>query len=475
MVSPSAVASLVAIGLIALASSAVDYWIRWRPFAFFRWGRVRKEVRGEFERDQTPNQPPPAAPPHPDAVIRLGHRRTGRGHVDLPLAALGQHVFLPGASGSGKTKTVTRLAQGALAAGWGLVIVDVKGGALRGDARRLAAEAGVPFQLVDPRDAESLGYNPAEGTGSEVANKLIGSFSYGPQAEIYQNIGQTIIPPIVDALRIVHDKTGGDRVTVRLIAEAMARGKLGQMAREPALPEPLRDTLTGITARRNQGGVAEDLGGLEWRLGALLHGHFGPLLDAKAFLSWDEALGRPSVTYLALAGMGASKDVELLGRVIAMDLKAAAYRRLDAVDRGQHVVPTLIVFDEFAALREAEQLVDLLLQGREARMPVVVSTQYLPESLPLRKATMGAGLIIAHRVESDDAEALAAQLGTRLAPQVTMQRDLVTGFSDKGSIRSGREFRVHPDRLRSYRVGEVAISQLGQPPIEAQVYLPWDV
>jgi len=63
-------------------------------------------------------------------------------------------------------------------------------------------------------------------------------------------------------------------------------------------------------------------------------------------------------------------------------------------------VPALIVFDEFAALREAEQIVDLLLQARQARFSVVVSTQYLP----VLKACLGSGLIIAHRLESDDAE-----------------------------------------------------------------------
>jgi hypothetical protein len=118
------------------------------------------------------------------------------------------------------------------------------------------------------------------------------------------------------------------------------------------------------------------------------------------------------------------------------------------------------VFDEFAALNEAEQLADLLLQARQALMPTVISTQFIPETTALRKACLGAGLLIVHRVEAEDAEAIAAQFGTRRSSEVTHQVDYETGFSEKGSIRRVDKFNVHPNELRNFQTGQAAIKSV---------------
>jgi hypothetical protein len=70
--------------------------------------------------------------------------------------------------------------------------------------------------------------------------------------------------------------------------------------------------------------------------------------------------------------------------------------------------------------RRREQLVDFLLQSRQAQMPTMIATQYLPESLALRKACLGAGLILAHRVESDDAQASRTS-GARARPRAHVE------------------------------------------------------
>ncbi len=142
------------------------------------------------------------SPAHPPRAIRLGIDAETNGPLDLALPTdLAAHVFLPGASGSGKTSTVTRLADGTLANGYGVVIVDCKAGGLGNAARKLAARYGVPFNLVDPEDPQSLGYNPCTGDPASVANKLMGAFTFSPAAEIYKNIGMEIVPVIVRGLQ----------------------------------------------------------------------------------------------------------------------------------------------------------------------------------------------------------------------------------------------------------------------------------
>ena len=98
----------------------------------------------------------PAAPPASESGLFLGYRLGGdellpvrRGRVYLPLPRLAHHLLVAGATGSGKTETVLRIADSlARASDWTIVYVDGKGdradqGPLRGaDARRRAVASG---------------------------------------------------------------------------------------------------------------------------------------------------------------------------------------------------------------------------------------------------------------------------------------------------------------------------------------------
>jgi hypothetical protein len=73
---------------------------------------------------------------------------------------MAQHVTLLGLTGSGKTTTAERLAEGAVASGVALLVVDAKGASLRAAARRLAAAGGLAYREVVPGAPGTLGYNP---------------------------------------------------------------------------------------------------------------------------------------------------------------------------------------------------------------------------------------------------------------------------------------------------------------------------
>lgn len=406
---------------------------------------------------------------HPEGHIRLGvDRETGR-PFDLQLPGdLAAHVFLPGISGAGKTNTLTRLADGALVNGYGVVIVDCKGGDLGGTARALAAKRGVPFFLVDPDALDSLGYNPCSGDAPSVANKLVGAFSYGESAEIYKSVAMEAIPVMAAGLQ-----AAGDEVTLETLYDACAPHGMVRIAQRipVGLDDRLRQRLMTLGAGDGDKLAKSGYAGLQRRLGALREGKFGGLFRAEALLDWDQALSSPSVTYIALSTLAISEDVELLGRVIAQDLKQVCARRLRSMSHGAQFPHVLAIFDEFAALREADQLSDLLRQARQALMPVVVSTHYIPEALDLRKSVMGAGLFITHKVESEDANALAEAFGTYTRTELTNQLDFETGYTQKGSIKHVQSYRVHPNDLRDLPTGFVAArSRSRVQPAIVQVY-----
>jgi Type IV secretion-system coupling protein DNA-binding domain len=152
---------------------------------------------------------------HPSGEIRLGVATESGLPFDLGADDIAQHVFIPGASGTGKTTTLVRLADGALAAGYGVVIIDCKGVGLGREARTLATHHSVPFTIVDPQDTSSVGYNPCSGDAPTIANKLIGAFSFSGDAEIYKQVAMEVIPVICREAGGVDDEVAPEAPVAR--------------------------------------------------------------------------------------------------------------------------------------------------------------------------------------------------------------------------------------------------------------------
>ena len=382
-------------------------------------------------------------------AIRLGLGAEDGRPFDISASELAQHVFVPGASGYGKTTTLVTLADGALANGYGVVIIDCKGSGLGGEARKLAARHSLSFTTVDPKAPTSVGYDPCSGDAAAVANKLIGAFSFTGEAEIYKQVAMEVIPLVCRAL-----EASGSEVSLRAIYDSLSKGGLSRVGRKPgadAYSEQLDDL-------EDSGGIgAAGYAGLQRRLGALMQGTFGELFLKRPALDWSSQLQKQQVTYLSLSATAAGEDVELFGRVITQDLKQVCDERMRAIDSGTEVTPVLIIFDEFAALREATQIIDLLLQARQAKAPLVVATQFLPEEVPILRPVMSAGVLVVHRLEAEDAEKMSAQFGTHTSPMLTAQVDYETGASQKGSVRWVEEFNIHPNDLKELPVGVAAV------------------
>jgi hypothetical protein len=392
----------------------------------------------------------------PPRHVRLGQDVENRTHFDLALHELDEHVFIPGASGSGKTTTVARIADGVARLGYGVVIVDCKGGDLKEISESLARRHGLPFHLIDPDDPKSLGYDACSGTPADVSNKLVGIFDYPGAAQIYKNAAQQVIPLLARALQ-----ESGKRVTLTALTDAIVSPPdLRRLGREAGGESETR--LNRLADQMHPGSVtAEAYAGLGLRFGALLEGSFRELLlavdEGRPTLDWDAATANPSVTYFALRATASGEDVDLMSRMIAQDLKQVCARRIRAHAQGDHITPVLCVMDEFAALNEARQFRDLLLQARQALLPTVIATQILPESPELLGAAMGAGLIIAHRLAGEDAEAMANQFGTRVTWKETVQHDVNKGATGLLSIREVNEFNIHPDHFRQLHRGRAAV------------------
>jgi hypothetical protein len=408
---------------------------------------------GRWARPPAPSPLPPAGHTgHPAGLIRLGFEAAGRRPFDIAVPeGIVQHVTLLGLTGSGKTTTAERLAEGAVAARVGLVVIDAKGAGLRTAARRLAAARGLDHREVVPGDPGTLGYNPcAVGSRAQVADKLVSAFTHGPAGQVYRVIALETISILVGILRALDEP-----VTIRRLRRELDRTRMPGLAhRARDLAPDLAGDLAELARR---GGVSADaFEGMRARLGALLHGEYGGIFDSDGpQLDLTAALASPGVTYISLPALAVSQDTALMARVLIQDLKQAAFLRLQQQDPA----PAMLVLDEFAALDDPEQINDLLRQAREARLGAVVSTQQLPDprtAHALRGALLGAGLLIAHRVGHDDAEAVARVIGTERGVQVT--RTLSDGAEPvRRSVRAVDRYAMDPNVMKQLATGEAVV------------------
>jgi hypothetical protein len=366
----------------------------------------------------------------------------------LRLDELLRHVAVVGATGSGKTTTLGRFIDAALLAGWPVLVVDAKGGRLAEVSRLLGERHSLPVRLWLPGVLDSWTYDVCAGDPVAVANRLVGAFEHGREGQVFKNLSQAIVPLVLQAMH-----QSGVVATLDSLRFTLDRAHLVGLARrveDPALKAELM-------ALREDELHRATLSGLVGRLRALRFGLFGPwLLPSDRTLDLAQSLVEPGLTYLGLPATAASEDVALVGRVLVQHLKQVAYEALWSGDRH----PALIVFDEFVSLREAQQLVDLLLQAREARLAVVVSTQHVPREHPLRHSVLSAGTLIVHQVGSpDDADVLARALGTRTAPEIAQQLPIARdGTVSRRLVRLRHSFLIPPDDLARLPVGQAAVS-----------------
>ncbi|MGH7868727.1 MAG: type IV secretion system DNA-binding domain-containing protein, partial [Candidatus Dormibacteraceae bacterium] len=224
------------------------------------------------------------------------------------------------------------------------------------------------------------------------------------------------------------------------------RGLVGELARAEQ-PE-LANEIKALAGRGRTSVDAFET--MRARIGNLLRSHFASILkdSERELLDMDQALTK-GITYLSLPAVAASEDVPLFGRILLQDLKQAIARR----ERGRDHRPTMIVIDEFAALREPEQIQDLLLQARSAGAAIVLSSQFLPRDETLNAAVKGAGLLLALRTTEEDAQHVAGMIGTEKAISMTTQTTNpnlfdTSGTTGMGSVRNVERYLFHPNLIK---------------------------
>jgi hypothetical protein len=388
--------------------------------------RLERSERRVVQRAARGERPDRAALPQ---SAFLGYRLGGdrllperRGRIYLPHARLGHHLLVVGATGSGKTETVLRLAESVMASSdWMVVFMDGKGDRATGERfSDIALSQGrAIWRFPD------AAYDGWRGDGGEIAGRLLQlvDFAESGGGTYYRDLA-------VNAIRLA------------CVTPAGPPRSSGELLRRLT-----RDALTeihppGSPAAGEVASLARELDGIRARYAAFFATVGGALDGAVALDELDCA-------YLLLDGLRLKYEAGYLARFLVEEFTQWCVGRKP---RPQRVV---LIVDEFSAIATAGKgLVDVVERTRAFGVAAVLCPQ-LAEGMGSPEASAriigSARTILLHAMANPERFVEAA--GSRRVARTThqLENERPTG---RGSTWAGRELRVDPDEVRRLKPGQ---------------------
>jgi conjugal transfer pilus assembly protein TraD len=410
---------------------------------------------GRFVRNRRPLRADPA-------TIVLGRDHAGR-RVALSDRQLEAHALIVGASGAGKTTTLTTILAQQIARGRPVVAIDMKGSpAFESELAAAANAAGRRLTVWRP-DGRTH-WNPlVHGGPTALKDRLMSAERFSEPH--YQRAAERYLQTALTVLAAVHP----DRPTsLSEVVAVMAPPRLASLARSSPRPLATRtaDYLASMTPDQLSAAA-----GLWTRLALLSESVAGPYLepadpaghDPGMSVDLSAALEGGDVVLFSLNSSTYGKLAAQLGALAIQDLTSAAGRRLERSGRGEPVAAT-IALDEFSALG-ADNVLSLLARGREAGVSVLLATQELAD---LERAAPGfrdqvlgiTALKLAHRQEVDaSAVAISRLAGTERVWRETRQLpSLRSGrLASRGTEHEVEEPVVHPNEIKRLSTGQLVL------------------
>jgi hypothetical protein len=342
-----------------------------------------------------------------------------------PAAALGRHLVVIGASGSGKTETVLRLAAGARRAyGWRVYYLDCKGDEATAERfETLMGQAGCQAQRCFP----SARYDGWRGNPVALLNRLLAVVDY--TEPYYRDIARA-------ALDLALRAPGGPP---RSAADLLARLDLETLAdRYQGRPE--------MATLRTIG--KDDMHGVSLRYRAFLQAVDGALDGEWAF-------GDVDAGYLLLRGLELKDQTGALGRYLLEDFAHYVAGRKADDDR------VLLIVDEFPAIAfggaQAATLFELV-RSRGASV-IVTAQSYAGLGNGAERMLGAAAGVLLHQCGDPEELLQRAGMATTYQRRVAYaQRGVTAGSAHEyelgeGAITSQPSLKVDPNWVRTQPTG----------------------
>lgn len=373
--------------------------------------------------------------------------------VELTDKAANQHTLVLGTTGSGKTVTVCNIVESAVNRGVPLIYIDGKGDYdLARRVEKYGEEKDRPVSVFSMR-GKSVKYNPlATGGFTSKKDRIIELRDWSE--EHYKKLAEGYLQSVFKVMEAC-------KIPCNMIslAENLDLKKLKALVRENEKNIPNAQSL--MNELNNQKAAADNIESLMAEIRNFTASEIGSLFkieEEKPVLTLAQVIETNGIAYFCLPALEFPSMSQTLGRLIINDLKATMAQELM---KGNHK-KVYVVFDEFSIFA-GEQVLNVINMGRSAGIHAVLSTQSLSDIASGRKenadhfinqVVANCNNFILHRQNSaEDAEQLAAMIGTRKTLEYTAQVNQI-GSANMGTVRSTRGFVAHPDEIKSLKTGE---------------------
>jgi hypothetical protein len=354
------------------------------------------------------------------------------GYVLLSRERLCRHVLVCGATGSGKTETVLRLAWAVASCSSAAVFY------LDGKGDRVAAERFVGLMTDAGRSARVFPHEPLDGWRGEpheLQGRLMEVVSYARQgpAAWYRDLAKVVIGLVCE-----HPQ-GPPRSSRELLARMDLQALRNAHGHRPEL--------VALSAQQ--------VGQVQLRYAAFF-GVTRGALDGR--WAWEET----DAAYLMLDSLSLREETACLARFLLEDF---AHYFVSRKPQGQWA---LLVVDEFSALADAANLARCVEQARGFDTTLVLVPQVTASMGTRADAARILGsveTVVCHRVNTP--EEIVALAGTRQVPRYSA-RFTNRGATGEGSMHKQTQSRIDPNEVRALRTGEAFLISHGRA-LRAQV------
>lgn len=385
---------------------------------------------------------------------------------ELSEGQLNHHVQIVGASGYGKTVLISHIMKQRISQGKGLLFIDLKSdmdtllkfSQFVSDAGRM--EDLLIFSLSEK--AMSLPYNLiSDGTATQLRDRIMMSLNWSE--EYYKNQSGSFLLRLLMLLCWLRDS---DLIQFNLgtvlncCTDVQSVLNFGNMV--PMNQTQMKGIAQHVVDFLKDRESYNSLSGLRAQLESIVLSEFGELIasDQKG-INLFEAYKSSKIIFLFLDSRRYGETAKSVGRFILQDLKSVS-AKVDAEIPKEERKPFSVIIDEFADLA-SEDFIGFLDRARSSRMSVVVAHQEICDLQRISPEFAGrlmgntSTLYAFLQKRPESAEIISGMAGTRTVWKKTKQTERFGFFeleSGNGSKREVEEFVIHPNLIKSLRVGK---------------------
>lgn len=385
---------------------------------------------------------------------------------ELTEGQLNHHVHIVGASGYGKTVLLSHIIKQRIAQGKGLLFIDLKGDIetiMKFTQTVAQCDRINDLQIFSLSDQKlSHGYNLiGSGTATQLRDKIMMSLVWSE--EYYKNQSASYLLKLLIGLCWLRDNRNLS-VHLGVLLECCNNVDKVQKiaAMVPFEEETIKRHFESCVDFLNSTDNYKSLQGLRTQLESLIYADFGKMLtDDEVGIDLFKSVRESKITFMFLDTRRYGETAKTVGRFILQDLKMVS-AKVDAEVPHTDRKPFTVIIDEFADLAQ-EDFIGFLDRARSSRVSVVVAHQEICDLQRISPEFAGrlmgntSTLYAFLQKRPESAEIISGMAGTRTIWKTTKQTERFGFFeidSGKGSKREVEEFVIHPNTIKSLRVGK---------------------